>query len=71
MTPLCQRMFEDMRIRSFATTTQRRYVHYVAEFAKYFHCHSAQLDREAPMPYNLRLPPHRQYSHHDGQCVRN
>jgi hypothetical protein len=29
-------MIEDMRIRNFATTTQRSYVHYVAEFAKYF-----------------------------------
>ena len=36
MTPLRQRMIEDMRIRNFATTTQRSYVHYVAEFAKYF-----------------------------------
>ena len=29
MTPLCQRMIEDMHIRNFATTTQRSYVHYV------------------------------------------
>jgi hypothetical protein len=35
MTPLRQRMIEDMQLRNFATTTQRSYIHYVADFAKY------------------------------------
>ena len=53
MTPLRQRMIEDMRIRNFATTTQRSYVHYVAEFAKYFHRDPAELDLEAIRQYRL------------------
>jgi len=36
MTPLRQRMIEDMQLRNFATTTQGSYTHYVADFAKYF-----------------------------------
>ena len=55
MTPLRQRMIEDMRIRNFATTTQRSYVHYVAEFAKYFHRDPAELDLEAIRQYQLYL----------------
>ena len=47
MTPLRQRMIEDMRIRNFATTTQRSYIHYVAEFAKYFSRSPQELDLEA------------------------
>ena len=44
MTPLRQRMIEDMRIRNFAATTQRSYIHYVAQFAHYFHRNPAELD---------------------------
>ena len=36
MTPLRQRMIEDMQLRNFATTTQRSYIHYVADFARFF-----------------------------------
>ena len=55
MTTLRQRMIEDMRIRNFATTTQRSYVHYVAEFAKYFRRSPDQLDLEAVRQYQLYL----------------
>jgi integrase/recombinase XerD len=36
MTPLCQRMIEDMRIRNLSANTQRLYVDRVAKFAQYF-----------------------------------
>jgi len=62
MTPLRQRMIEDMRIRNFAATTQRSYVHYVAEFAKYFHRDPAELDLEAVRQYQLYLSQERKLS---------
>ena len=55
MTPLRQRMIEDMRIRNFAATTQRSYIHYVAQFAQYFHRSPAELDLEAVRQYQLYL----------------
>ena len=33
MTPLRRRFIEDMQLRNFAPTTQRSYVHYVADSA--------------------------------------
>ena len=36
MSPLRQRMAEDMRRRNFSTETQRSYLHYMIEYAKYF-----------------------------------
>jgi len=62
MTPLRQRMIEDMRIRNFATTTQRSYVHYVAEFAKYFNRSPEDLDLEAVRQYQLYLAQDRKLS---------
>ena len=62
MTPLRQRMIEDMRIRNFATTTQRSYIHYVAHFAKYFHHSPDELDLEAVRQYQLYLSQERKLS---------
>jgi integrase/recombinase XerD len=62
MTPLRQRMIEDMRIRNLATTTQRSYVHYVAEYAKHFNRSPEELDLEAVRQYQLYLGQERKLS---------
>ena len=62
MTPLRQRMIEDMRIRNFAATTQRSYIHYVAQFAEYFHRTPAELDLEAVRQYQIFLTQERNLS---------
>jgi integrase/recombinase XerD len=62
MTPLRQRMIEDMRIRNFAATTQRSYIHYVAQFALYFHRPPAELDLEAVRQYQVFLTQERNLS---------
>jgi integrase/recombinase XerD len=62
MTPLRQRFIEDMQLRNFAPTTQRSYVHYVAEFARYFNRSPEQLDLEAVRQYQLHLLGERKLS---------
>jgi len=36
MTPLRQRMIDDMRVRNLSAQTQIQYVRQIARFAKYF-----------------------------------
>lgn len=55
MTPLRQRMLEDMRLRNFSPETQRSYIHYLAEYAKYFNESPSELDVEAIREYQLYL----------------
>lgn len=55
MTPLRQRFIEDMQLRGLAPTTQRSYIHYVAEFAKFFGTSPEHLDLEAIRQYELYL----------------
>src|SRR5260221_491596 len=62
MTPLRQRMIEDMQLRNFATTTQRSYIHYVADFAKHFNRSPQDLDLEAVRQYQLYLTQERKLS---------
>lgn len=62
MTPLRQRFIQDMQLRNFAPTTQRSYVHYVAEFALYFGRSPDQLDLEAIRQYQLYLLQERKLS---------
>lgn len=62
MTALRQRMIEDMQLRNFAAGTQRSYVHYVAEFAKYFNRSPQDLDLEAVRQYQLYLIQERKLS---------
>ncbi len=55
MTPLRKRFIEDMQLRNFAPTTQRSCVHYVADFAQYYHRSPEQLDLDAVRQYQLYL----------------
>ena len=55
MTALQQRMIEDMQLRRLATTTQRSYLHYVTDFAKYYWVSPERLDLEAIRQYMLVL----------------
>jgi site-specific recombinase XerD len=62
MTPLRQRMIEDMQLRNLAPETQRNYVHHVAGFAKYFNKSPEELDIEAVRQYQLYLLNERKVS---------
>jgi len=62
MTPLRQRMFEDMQLRNLTPATQRSYVHYVAEYARYFNRSPEKLDAEAVHQYLLYLLNERKLS---------
>ena len=62
MTPLRQRMIEDMQLRNLAPKTQQHYIHYVADFAKYFGQSPEVLDAEAIRQYQLFLINERKLS---------
>ena len=62
MTPLRKRFTEDMQLRGLAPTTQRSYLHYVAEFAKYFNLSPDRLDLEAVRQYEIHLLEERRMS---------
>lgn len=55
MTPLRQRFIEDMQMRGLAPTIHRSYIHYVVEFAKFYHTSPERLDLEAIRQYELYL----------------
>jgi len=48
-------MIEDMQLRNLTPATQRSYVHYVAEYARYFQLSPEKLDVEAIHQYLLYL----------------
>src|SRR6185503_490625 len=62
MTPLRQRMIEDMQLRNLTPETQKNYVHHVAGFAKYFGLSPEVLDLEAVRQYQLYLLNERKLS---------
>jgi site-specific recombinase XerD len=62
MTPLRQRFIEDMQLRGLAPTTQRSYIHYVSEFAKFYNTSPEKLDLEAVRQYELYLLHERKMS---------
>jgi integrase/recombinase XerD len=55
MTPLRQRMIEDMQLRNRSPVTTNAYVRYVAQFAKFFGCSPANLTPEHVRQYQLHL----------------
>ena len=55
MTPLRQRMLEDMSIRNLAQNTQQCYVQHVASFARYFDCSPESMGPEKVREYQVHL----------------
>jgi len=62
MTPLRQRFIEDMQLRGLAPTTQRSYLHYVSDFAKFYNASPEHLDLEAVRQYELYVLHERKLS---------
>ena len=55
MTPLRQRMTDDMQLRNLAPATQRNYIAHVAHYARYFHTSPDLLGLEHVRQYLLHL----------------
>ena len=55
VTPLRQRMSEDLRVRNLAVTTQKAYIDQVAKFARYFGKSPALLGPEEVRAYQVYL----------------
>jgi site-specific recombinase XerD len=55
MSPLRQRMLEDMTIRNFSPATQQSYIYAVAKFSRYFGCSPERLSLEQVRNYQLYL----------------
>lgn len=68
MTPLRQRMIEDMRLRNFSAETQRSYVHYMAGYACHFNTPPDRLDPEAIREYQLHMIETRKMSPESVNC---
>lgn len=68
MTPLRQRMIEDMRLRNFSPETQRSYLHYMTEYAEYFKTSPDQLGPEAIREYQLHMIQIRKMSPESVNC---
>lgn len=60
MTPLRQRMLDDMQIRHLAPATQRAYVEHVGQFARYFGRSPAALGPEEIRAYQVYLAKDKQ-----------
>jgi integrase/recombinase XerD len=55
MSPLRQRMIEDMQVRNLAPATQRNYIHYIYELAKFFRRSPDQLEPDQIKQFQLHL----------------
>jgi site-specific recombinase XerD len=68
MTPLRQRMIEDMQLRNYATGTQRSYIHYVEEFANHYRLSPARMGLDEIRNYELYLIEERKLSPQSVNC---
>lgn len=68
MTPLRQRMLEDMQLRNLGTETQRSYLHYVAGLARFYQVSPQELSLEEIREYQLYMINDRQYSPESVNC---
>ena len=55
MTPLRQRMLEDMQLRNLCPETQRNYVHHIAGLARFYQANPEHLSLEEIREYQLYL----------------
>ena len=62
MTPLRQRMLEDMAIRNLAENTQSAYIQQVIAYARYFHRAPEELGPEEIRAYQIHLTQTRMLS---------
>lgn len=62
MTPLRQRMTEDMQLRNLSAGTQRAYLHYITGLARFYQTSPEHLSLEEIREYQLYLINERQYS---------
>jgi integrase/recombinase XerD len=62
MSPLHKRMLEDMQLRNLSAPTQRSYIHYVSEYAKYYGVSPEKLGLDDIRNYQLYLIEQRQLS---------
>lgn len=68
MTPLRQRMLEDMRLRNLSAETQRSYIHYITGFANHFGLSPEKLGLDDIRSYQLFLVERRQLSPESVNC---
>jgi len=62
MTPLRQRMIEDMQLRGLGSETQRAYLHHLTGLARFYQTSPAHLALEEIREYQLYMINDRQYS---------
>ena len=62
MTPLRQRMIEDMQLRNLSAQTQRAYLHYIIGLARFYQTSPEHLSLEEIREYQLYLINERRYS---------
>ena len=62
MTPLRQRMIEDMQLRNLSESTQRSYQHYITGLARFYQITPAELSLEEVREYQLHLIDVRRFS---------